>query len=154
MNEEHLAKLRERINKQFFCGLSIGELGSNQVDEEQLQSFIEKEVSAAYSLRRSEVRSEAIDSKVHCCEDSEEHQGISCDMYWRGKYKALEIEFAHRQEQHEGKIASLKAKWKKEVVERTKKKERYDPWLNGFNMDMTNGYNRCLDDITRIVEEI
>lgn len=33
------------------------------------------------------------------------------------------------------------------------KKERHDAWANGFNVDMTNGYNMALDDILQTLKD-
>lgn len=40
--------------------------------------------------------------KRQCCGD--DHEGISCDMYWRDKYKGLEFEFAVRQEENDERL--------------------------------------------------
>lgn len=166
MNEEQLTKLRERINKQFFCGLSIGELGSNQVDEEQLQSFIEDAVTAAYLLGRSEVREgalalarekpeedcmEALSAEVHkvYCEQYEKDNG---KPYWtNGEYSKLDERTKEYDRNivrwHLALLKKAKAGWKKELVERARRLKRAD-WYKAGNR------NNAIDDIIRIVEEM
>lgn len=38
-----------------------------------------------------------------------------------------------------------------EKVEEVKKLRRYDAWKNGFNVDMTNGYNQAIDEVIKIL---
>ena len=48
-------------------------------------------------------------------------------------------------------IASAAEAREREISERVKKAKRYDPWEYGFNVDMTNGYNRALDEVLSII---
>lgn len=39
------------------------------------------------------------------------------------------------------------------LKEKLRGMERHDAWLNGFNVDMTNGYNQALSDALSIIDK-
>ena len=42
----------------------------------------------------------------------------------------------------------------KSVEEKCEKMERDDPWANGFNLDMTAGYNQCANDLKSSIKSL